>query len=224
VLIYGHRGASATEPENTLRAFERAIEAGADGLEFDVQVSADGVPVLIHDREVSRTTNGRGNIDELSLAEIKRLDAGGGERVPTFAEALDAIGVRAHLDIEVKQGGIEREILAVLAEHPQTRWTISCFDWDVLRKIRGLDANADLWLLSYNVAAAVLDTAKQIGASGVALDREGFNQESAKQLRDAGLKTVIWTVNDVEEAIRCRKLGASGICTDEPVAMISSLR
>ncbi|MBN9012113.1 MAG: hypothetical protein J0H25_03490 [Rhizobiales bacterium] len=224
MLIYGHRGASAVEPENTIRAFLRAIEAGADGLEFDVQISQDGVPVLIHDRDVSRTTNGHGHVDELTLAELKELDAGKSERIPTFAEALDAIGDRVHLDIEVKQGGIEREVLEVLRAHPQTRWTISCFDWDVLRQVRKLDSSADLWLLAVNVSDAVLDTAKEIDASGVALYAQSFNEASAKQLLDAGLKIVIWTVNDVDQAHRCQELGAFGLCTDKPAEIVEALR
>lgn len=225
MLIYGHRGASDVEPENTIRAFMRAIEVGADGLEFDVQLSADGVPVLIHDRDVSRTTNGHGNVDELPLAELKQLDAGKGERIPTFAEALDAIGDRVHLDIEVKQGGIEREVLDVLRAHPETRWTISCFDWDVLRRVRKLDQDADLWLLvDHGVGEAVFDTAKGICASGVALADELLNEETSRRLLDAGLKVVIWTVNDVARARCCRALGAFGLCTDNPAEIIDGLR
>jgi glycerophosphoryl diester phosphodiesterase len=160
----------------------------------------------------------------LTLAELKQLDAGKSERIPTFAEALDAIGDRVHLDIEVKQGGIEREVLDVLRAHPETRWTISCFDWDVLRQVRKLGPNADLWLLAVNVSEAALDTAKEIGASGVALYAQSFNEESARQLLDADLKIVIWTVNDLDLAQRCRELGAFGICTDKPAEIIDGLQ
>src|SRR6266508_4424456 len=113
--IYAHRGASATEPENTLRAFRRALDIGAEGIEFDVHLTADRVPVVIHDRNVARTTNGRGNVDELTLAELTELDAGNSERIPTFHDVLDLVGDRVHLDVEIKQAGIEREVLATLA-------------------------------------------------------------------------------------------------------------
>jgi glycerophosphoryl diester phosphodiesterase len=224
VLIYGHRGASASEPENTLRAFNRAIEMGVDGLEFDVQASSDRSLVLIHDRDVTRTTNGTGNVDELTFAELRRLDAGQGEHIPTFAETLDAIGDRVHLDIEIKQGGIEREILEELHARPQSRWAVSSFDWGVLRIVRDLDANAEIWLLAVNVSEAVLDTAKQIGATGVALYIVSLTEESARQLHDAGLKIVIWTVNDVAAAQRCKDLGVTGLCTDAPDLIIAGLR
>lgn len=224
MLIYGHRGASALEPENTIRAFERALAMGADGLEFDVQASADRVPVLIHDRRLSRTTNGAGNVDEVSLTDLQKLDAGKSERIPTFEQALDAIGGQAHLDIEVKQGGIEREVLAVLHGHPASRWTISSFDWGILRTIRELDASAGLWLLAMDVSEAVIDIAKQLAASGVALHAVALNEDSAKQLHGADLKIIIWTVNDVAEAKRCQELGAFGLCTDNPEAIIDGLR
>ena len=223
MLIYGHRGASATEPENTIRAFERAIEMGAAGLEFDVQASSDRVPVLIHDRQLSRTTDGTGNVDELSLADLKKLDAGKGERIPTFAEALDAIGDRVHLDIEIKQRGIERETLDVLRARPAARWAVSSFDWEILRAIRELDVTAELWLLAVNVSEAVLETAAQIGASGVALASISLTEGTAKQLRGAGLNIVIWTVNDIDTARRCRQLGAFGLCSDAPDVILAGL-
>lgn len=223
MLIYGHRGASVIEPENTIRAFTRALEMGASGLEFDVQASSDRVPVLIHDRQLDRTTNGTGKVDEFPLTSLKRLDAGQGERMPTLAEALDVIGDRAHLDIEMKQGGIERETLVVLHAHPAARWAISSFDWEVLRTIRTLDASAELWMLAVEVSEAVLDTATQIGATGVALHSGGLTEASSKRLLDAGLKIIIWTVNDVETARRCRDLGAFGLCTDAPAIILAGL-
>src|SRR5690349_19688410 len=121
MLIYGHRGASTEAPENTPRAFARAIELGSDGIEFDLQATADRVPVVLHDRDVRRTTNGQGAVDRLTLSELRALDAGDGERVPTFDEVLELVGDRLHLDLEIKQGGIEAEVLSVLERHPMTR-------------------------------------------------------------------------------------------------------
>ncbi|MCL7455038.1 MAG: hypothetical protein M8467_18535, partial [Anaerolineae bacterium] len=92
-----HRGASAYEPENTLRAFERAIQMGATMLELDVHLSRDGYPVVLHDPDLSRTTGGTGQVSEWNLAELRRLDAGQGERVPTLAEVVDLARGRAQL-------------------------------------------------------------------------------------------------------------------------------
>src|SRR3954471_1938214 len=87
-LMLGHRGAMAAEPENTLRAFRRAIDLGADGIECDVQRTADGELVLIHDDTVERTTNGTGTVGELTYATLAALDAGGGERIPRLVDLL----------------------------------------------------------------------------------------------------------------------------------------
>lgn len=100
-LVVAHRGASADHPENTLAAFEAAIEAGADAVELDVRLTADGVPVVLHDAEVGVVTDGRGAVDELTLVEVKRLRVRG-EEVPTLDEALEVLSGRAAVDVEVK--------------------------------------------------------------------------------------------------------------------------
>jgi glycerophosphoryl diester phosphodiesterase len=105
-LVVAHRGASAAEPQNTLAAFEAAILAGADAIELDVRLTSDGVLVVLHDPEVGSATDGTGYVHQMTLAEIKRLDASGGmgprQEVPTFAEALELIGDRVGLDLEIK--------------------------------------------------------------------------------------------------------------------------
>src|SRR2546430_12681884 len=105
-IVVGHRGASATYPENTLASFEGAIAAGADVIELDVRVTADGEAVIMHDLDVSITTEGTGFVHELTLAQIKALDASGGRgaraEVPTFREALEAISGRAGVNAEIK--------------------------------------------------------------------------------------------------------------------------
>lgn len=224
MLIYGHRGASATEPENTLLAFRRAIEMGAEGLELDVQATSDRVPVILHDRELTRTTSGSSAVDLIDFDTLRGFDAGSGERVPTLAETLELVGDRVHLDIEVKQGGIEREVLDVLAQYPDVRWAISSFDWTTLERIRALSPEADLWLLAVLVNDSLFHTARRLRASGVSLHHSALTEPTAKRLIDAGLKIVIWTVNDVAEAARVRALGAAGLCTDAPDVIIAGLQ
>lgn len=221
--IYAHRGASGSAPENTLAAFRRALEVGADGIELDLHASSDGIPVIIHDRDLKRTTNGAGNVDEHSLEELKKLDAGQGEPIPTFAELLELVGDRTHLDVEVKQGGIERGVLEALRGFPDVRWAISSFDWGVLKAIRKLSADAELWLLSTFVTDAVFATAAEIGATAVSLYSASYTPENANRLKNAGLETVVWTVNDVAGAAKARNLGAIGLCTDEPAEIIAGL-
>ncbi|MDW6064895.1 glycerophosphodiester phosphodiesterase family protein [Streptomyces sp. FXJ1.4098] len=102
-LVYGHRGARADEPENTLRSFRRAHRVGAEGVELDVRVSRDGHLVVIHDATVDRTTDGTGEVAALSLAELRELDAGQGERIPTLREALDAFPGLVQVEIKAPE-------------------------------------------------------------------------------------------------------------------------
>jgi glycerophosphoryl diester phosphodiesterase len=224
VRVYGHRGAPATHPENTLGSFAAAIESGADGLELDVQASADDVPVVLHDRDLERTTNGAGPVDRTAFAAVRTLDAGNGERIPTLAKVLELAGDRAYFDIELKQAGIEAAVLAELERHPRARWAISSFDWTGLERCRALAPDAELWPLATRVSPGLLQVALRIGARAVSLWSHAYNRESAARLHDAGLEVVVWTVNDADGARRARALGATGLCTDDPARTVAALR
>jgi glycerophosphoryl diester phosphodiesterase len=215
-LIYAHRGASAMYPENTLRAFRQALASGVDGIELDVHATADGIPVVIHDRNVERTTNGTGYVDEIPLARLETFDAGDGERVPTLTEVLALVGDAAHLDIEIKGTGIERAVLDVLAQYPAVRWAISSFAWDTLRAVRQLDPVAEVWPLAERVDDDLIAVVAELGSPAVSLFTGAYTAETAAKLRAAGLHVIVWTVNDPREARRIDDLGAFALCTDDP--------
>jgi glycerophosphoryl diester phosphodiesterase len=221
--VYAHRGASAAFPENTLFAFRQALAAGVDGIELDIHGTADGVPVVIHDRELDRTTTGTGFVDDLPLVEVRAVDAGNGEQVPTLAEVLNLVGNRVHLDLEVKAKGIERAVLDVLARFPQAQWAISSFDWEILRELRRLDSAAELWPLAVEMSDELLTMTAELSSPAVALLVDEFDDRAARQLHEAGLKTMIWTVNDPSQARLVRDLGAFAICTDDPERIIPAL-
>jgi len=222
--IYAHRGSSGIEPENTPRAFQRAIHDGAHGVEFDVRASADGVPVVIHDRDLLRTANGTGFVDALSLKELQRLDAGNGERIPTLAEVLTLLAGRLHLDIEIKQPGIEREILAVLDHYPDAKWALSSFHWSILRAFRERCPTATLWPLTINVTEEAIAMALELGSPVIALNAGALNADASSWLAQSGLKAVVWTVNDVPTARAMQVAGAIGLCTDYPAAILNGLK
>ena len=223
-LIYAHRGASAIHPENTLSAFRQALAIGVDGIELDIHATADGIPVVIHDRDIERTTDGAGYVDEMPLARLTTFDAGDGERVPTLAEVLALVGDSAHLDMELKAVGIERAVLAVLAQYPAVTWAISSFAWDTLRTIRELDPVAEVWPLAERVGDNLIAIAADLASPAVSLFTGAYTTETAARLRDAGLRVVVWTVNDPREAQRVAELGAFALCTDDPQRISSTGR
>ena len=221
--IFAHRGTSGHDPENTLRAFRGALAAGADGIELDLHATADRVPVVIHDRDLSRTTSGTGNVDGLTLDDLRRLDAGQGERVPTLDGTLALAGDRLRLYLEVKQAGIEREVLAALARHPASRWLIGSFDLEILRAVRGQAPAADLWIIAVYPTDEVFAAATELGATTLSLHLTAATPETAARCTDAGLDLAVWTVNGVEEARAMRELGAAALCTDYPAEIRAGL-
>jgi glycerophosphoryl diester phosphodiesterase len=221
--IFAHRGTSGHDPENTLRAFRGAIAAGADGVEFDVHATVDRVPVVIHDRDVARTTDGQGHVDELTLAQVQQLDAGEGERVPTLDEALAVFVDRLHLYVEVKQAGIEREVLATLALHRETRWLIGSFDLDVLRAVRAASPDAELWIIAVFPTDEIFAAAADLRATALSLHFQTVSSEVMARCRASGLNLAVWTVNSVEDARSVRDLGAIALCTDYPAEIIAGL-
>ncbi len=220
-LVYAHRGDSAGYPENTLLAFRKAMESGAYGVELDLHATSDGIVVVIHDRSLERTTTGHGFVDEHTLATVRELDAGAGQRVPAFTEVLDLVGDRLHFDLEVKQPGIEAAVLGVLAAYPSVRWAISSFDWDTLRRLRKLAPAAELWPLAMHVNETLLEVADSLTSPCVAVDAGAYTAASAKVISEAGLAAMVWTVNDPHEALRVRALGAAAMCTDTPGEMVA---
>lgn len=222
-LVYAHRGASSAYPENTLLAFRKALRTGAAGIELDLRGSADGVPVVIHDRNLARTTDSAGNVDDLPLAALRTLDAGRGEPIPTLDEALRLVAGAVHLDIEIKGTGIEQAVLGVLAGHPHVRWAISSFDWDILREVRRLDANAELWPLTETWHIDALAVADELRSPTVALFAAAYTAASASAIAAAGLRAMVWTVNEPAEARRVRALGAWALCSDVPERIMAAL-
>lgn len=215
MLILGHRGASIAEPENTLEAFEAAYTAGADGLEFDVRATRDGIPVLSHDRSLERRAGDPRNVDELSLEELKMVDAGRGYRIPTLAETLELCAGRGFLDIEIKQPGIERLVLDALAEYAGA-FGISSFDWHCLNEFRKLSSSIELWPLAVQFSDALFTASGEIGAKGIAMHHSQIDEVTIAGCEARRYQLTAWTVNDLEEAKRLAELGVHALCTDVP--------
>ncbi len=214
--IYAHRGVSAKHPENTLEAFRAALDADIYGVELDIHLSADGVPVVIHDDLLQRTTNGMGSVTGKTVAELRELDAGNGQYVPTFDEVVELVDGRLHFDIEIKGTNCEQGVLDVLQRHPGTRAAISASDWEVLSRVRSLDQEFELWVLTNTVTREALDVARELSATTLAVKSLAISRSSMNKSTSAGLEVMAWTVNSQTEADRLRSLGVAAICTDDP--------
>lgn len=218
--IYGHRGAPAEFPENTLAGFRRAKELGVYGIELDVHLSKDGVAVVCHDETLDRTTNATGAISDFTVAELREVDAGKGEYVPTLLEVLELVGDSLHVDIEVKANAAGAAVLEDVKKVDGLRWLVSSFDWDVLRYVRSQDADADLWVLTMGATDDAIATYEELDAGALAIWDKALDADIAEFLKEKNIPWWPWTVNDPERAREVLGWGAIGICTDNPAMNI----
>lgn len=214
--FYAHKGFSAQYPENTLASFRAALGLNVDGIELDIHLSADGIPMVIHDELLERTTNGSGLVRDYTAAQLAQLDAGNGEPIPTFEEVVDLVDGRLAFDIEFKSQGCEAAVLEILARNPDTVAAISSFDWEVLANVRAISPEMELWVLTHAVTDEAIEAARRNGATTLAVQHQGISPASSDKAAAAGFEVMAWTVNLRQEADRLRKLGVVAICTDDP--------
>ncbi len=228
MIRFAHRGASALAPENTLAAFQAAVERGCSWIETDLRLTADGVPVLLHDASVDRTTGGRGSVGGMPLAEVKRLDAGGwfaprfrGERIPTLAEALDWSRGRCGLNLEFKEEQRPEELTAqvtrtVKDERALERVLFSSFRAADLRRLRAALLRARIaWLVSRN-SRGLTDLVKREGISAVHPKDALVSRRIVRRCHRFGLGVHVWVVNRRARLLELESMGVDGVMTDDP--------
>lgn len=224
-LILGHRGAPYDAPENTLRAFALAMEQGADGVELDVQLSADGVPVVIHDATLERTTDGRGEVAAHPVEALRRVRSAG-EPVPTLAEAVEwARKADAFLNVEIKApGAAAASVRAVREGGWMERTLFSSFDADTVAQVGRLAAEARRSLLSETWDAAVLAEARRVEARGICLGVDAATAEALDGLRAERLPVVVWTADDPRRVRELLDAGVEAVITNRPAVAVHAAR
>jgi glycerophosphoryl diester phosphodiesterase len=221
--VIAHRGASGHLPENTIPAYQRALEQGADMIELDLHRARDGAVVIAHDPELA-ALGGRGEIADATLAELRALDAGGGERVPTLDEVLDRFGPRIPLNLEIKRStrgdypGLEAEVaLAVERRGLLARTLFSSFHDGVLARLRSRSAEARIGcLVSARNPERPLERARAVGAEAL---HPWIGLASTDLIRAAhadGLAVYVFTVDDEQEMRHLLDLGVDGLFTNFP--------
>lgn len=231
-VIFGHRGASAHAPENTIAAFELALVQQADAIELDVKLSADGHVVVIHDSTVDRTTNGTGRVKDLSLSDLRALDAGSffsekfrGEKIPTLNEVFETVGKRTFINVELTNYDTRRDQLVemvcmLVKKHQlQKRIMFSSFLASNLSKARSYLPDVPGGLLALN--GLLGSWARSFGfvfGKYQALHPylKDMTQQEALRVHRLNRRVHVWTVNDEQDMRRLFGWGVDGIFTDDP--------
>lgn len=221
--VCAHRGSPSVLPENTVGSFLQAVEEGADEIELDLRLSADGRLVVMHDATVDRTTDGTGAVAELTLRELQALDAGGGARIPSFEEVLDGVGAR--LQVEIKAPEAAGPLAELLRDRPDDLARISpcCFDPDVVAELVRLFPDAPVGLIASAGSAESLDRAVELGASRVLFGWAGTDRALVEKAQAHGLEFSVWLVNTPEQLRDARALGVDGFTTDETAVIAAEL-
>jgi glycerophosphoryl diester phosphodiesterase len=215
-LIIGHRGAAGLEPENTLRSFSRAVKLGVDAVELDVYWVHDEL-IVIHDDTLERTTNGSGSLYSISLADLRKLDAGAGERIPTLTESLDLLLADCAVNIELKGPGTAIAVASLLRQRfAGAELLVSSFMLTELRAFHQLSPEVAVAPLFGRRAPDLAKLEASLSPWSVHLSRRNANQALIRSIRDAGYRCLIYTVNDPDEATVLFEFGASGVFTDFP--------
>ena len=237
-VVVAHRGDKAYAPENTLSAFKQALEKGADAVEFDVKLTADGHVIVLHDQTVDRTTNGTGNVANITLSVLRDLDASvqfpgqfPGERIPTLEEVLETVGRQLSMNIELTNYSTPKDALVlkvaeIVKKHGmQSQVLFSSFFARNLQKVR---------LLLPEVPRGLLTLPGLIGSWGRTIGWRGdyaalnpyitdVNDRLVTRIHSAGKRVNVWTVTNEVEIRRMIDLGVDGMITDDPGLVLSIL-
>ncbi len=228
--IIAHRGASGYAPENTLAAIRLALEQGARAVEIDVHQTRDHELVVIHDDNLKRVGRKKGKIKDLRLSEVRAADVGSwfgarfrGERVPKLTEVMDLLDGRTELQLEIKAGsrfypGIEERVLDLIHKRGALKTTVvSSFDHVCLYAVRSLDPRARLgYLMGLTGFKTALKECAELKAESLHISRRQANARRVKAAQQAGLKVLVYTVNEAKPAARLEKMGVDAIFCNYP--------
>ena len=223
--IMGHRGAPADEPENTLRSFSRALAVGVAAVELDVQLTKDGRLAVIHDETLDRTTNGRGRVQDFTLAELKRLDAGGGEPVPSLEDVFDLVQGKAHLVVELKQPEAAGALLNFFQERRAfAAATIISFWHPAVKALKEAEPRLNTGVLMVGCPADPVGLARAARANTLVLNYRYVNRELVDAAHQQNIRVMVWNIDDPEILKPYLAMNLDAICTNRPAEIIDYLK
>ena len=244
-LIIGHRGASAVAPENTLAAFREAIAVGADGIEFDVRLTRDGVPVVIHDSSLRRTGGLSPRVGEMTWLEVVKVDVGSwfsgafaNETVPSLVQLFDlfqsnslTLYLEMKCDSAAEYAPLAEACCRLIAERRlQERVMIECFQLPALKVVHEIDSDIKTVALfepsisnpSVLSDQRIINKATEVGAVAIALHHRLARRSLVEKAKDAGMHVAVWTVDDPIWVERARTLGIDALITNNPAELIKT--
>jgi glycerophosphoryl diester phosphodiesterase len=221
-MIFSHRGANTFEPENSLEAFKKAMELGCDGIEMDLRYTASGDIIVFHDRNLVRMTSQKGNVHQLSLSEIRKiaLNNGSSRLIPTFQEALELIGDKVLINLDVKRerfrsNGFEEKILKTLSDFGlRDNIIISSFNPLVLKKIARISPQSHLGFIIRNRSQILMQT--RMSLKSLHINYRILSKKYVKAKQAKGIKIIPWTIDEKEDMIHFNEMGVDGIITNRP--------
>jgi glycerophosphoryl diester phosphodiesterase len=223
MLCIGHRGAMGHEPENTLLSIRKALELGVDAVEIDVYNVEDRL-IVIHDRDLSRTTNGTGYIENCSWAYLRSLDAGKGEQIPTLEEVLDTVNRQVIINIELKGRNTATLVTNLILKYIQQGWSfadflVSSFNHYELNQVTAIEPKIKIGMLIYGLPWGYIKIAKKLAAEIVISGLDYVNVELVTAAHQQNLLIWVYTVNQPRDFELMRTLGVDGIFTNYPDLM-----
>jgi glycerophosphoryl diester phosphodiesterase len=222
MLKIAHRGAKGYEPENTLQAFQKALDLNADGIELDVHLSADEHIIVIHDETIDKMTNGKGLVNTLSLPELKSFLIHGQHEIPTLNEVFDLVNKKCLINIELKSAETLHKVVALIEKYiSQKNWNydhfiVSSFDWNALQEVHNLNQNIPIGVLTETDLDLALAFAEFIKAKAIHPYYHLLTSENTKHIQEKGFLVLPWTVNIEEDIQKIKNYKVDGIITDFP--------
>ena len=237
-LVCAHRGRSGVYPENTMVAYEAAIDVGADFMELDVRQTAGGEIVCIHDASVDRTTDGEGMVEEMTLAEVQALDAGSwidddfaGERIPLLRDVLEQIAPRLVVDIEIKQREIAGQVVEIVRQTDAVRRvTVVSFDLDDLRTAKAAERAVACGLITSGpdedegqTERDLIASALDCGANFISCSHRSVTPTLVRECHLMGLALMAWTMDEPEDIRRMMEMQVDGLVSNHPERVLQML-
>ncbi|UTR09373.1 glycerophosphodiester phosphodiesterase [Evansella sp. LMS18] len=235
--IIAHRGNKRYRPENTMAAFISAAEYSIDGIELDVQVTRDHIPVVIHDSKIDRTTNGRGNVNSFTFKELRNYDAGSwfseeyrGEKIPSLEEVLlwaRERNITMHVELKEQKGNHEKFLDSCLAvihgTGTENKVVISTFAHSYLPYIKDRNSSMETALLTKTPIIRISGYRKAVNADSIHIRHSYYSAKFYRAWVRNGLTVRTYNVNRTRDALRCKAAGVEGIISDDPKKMSSLL-